>query len=407
MKGIGRKVLIFSEMFPKPKSSSSGVFIVERLKALTELGVPFDFAPVSTFDNFPIRLVKKLKGYSSSKPIKSVQVNQRQYPVLNVSLGLRDRIGLIRQEPSSWLKYADGMATAIERNKKIQEFCLLHAHRVFPEGYAAMLLSEMHSIPYIVTAHGGEIHSTSNNNKAFVKEVLEKAAKVIFVSKALMKDACEKLGYDKSNEIVIPNGVDTNVFKPMDKEEARKKLSLPLDKKIVGFVGNLIEVKGADRLPAIARELMKLRSDVFFLIVGDGPLMNTLRECMPADIMRFKGRVEYELMPIVMNAIDVLVVPSRQEGFGTVILEARACGARVVGTDVGGIPEAIGDERLPSSDSENLSEELAQRISWIISDELELDTVNYCVSLYDWREIARRERDIYEEIIGETSRSHR
>ncbi|WP_367363128.1 glycosyltransferase [Mesotoga sp.] len=141
-----------------------------------------------------------------------------------------------------------------------------------PGGYAALLLSEKYNVPYIVTAHGGEIHSISNNNKAFVKEVLEKAAKVIFVSKALMKDAFEKLGYDKSNGIVIPNGVDTNLFKPMDKEEARKKFGLPLDKKIVGFVGNLIEVKGADRLPAIAEELMKLRSDVFFLIVGDGPL---------------------------------------------------------------------------------------------------------------------------------------
>ncbi|HDP78100.1 MAG TPA: glycosyltransferase family 4 protein, partial [Mesotoga infera] len=360
-----------------------------------------------TFDSLPIRVLKKLKGYSPSQAIESVQVNQKHYPVLNVSLGLRDRIGIIRQEPGSWLKYAQGMATAIEKNKNIEEHSLLHAHRVFPEGFAAMLLSEKHNIPYIVTAHGGEIHSISNQNKAFVKEVLEKAAKAVFVSKALMKDACEKLGYDKSNGIVIPNGVDTNVFRPMDKEEARKKLSLPLDKKIVGFVGNLIEVKGADRLPAIARELMKLRLDVFFFIVGDGPLLKTLGEKMPRDISHFAGRLEYGLMPTAMNSIDVLVVPSRREGFGTVILEARACGARVVGTNVGGIPEAIGDERLPSSDSENLSEELAQRISWIISDELELETASYCLSSNDWQEIARRERDIYEEIISETYKSYR
>ena len=400
-------VLIFSEMFPKPKSSSSGVFIVERLKALENLGVPFDFAPVSTFDSLPIRVLKKLKGYSPSVPIESVQVNQKHYPVLNVSLGLRDRIGIIRQEPSSWLKYAQGMATAIEMNNNIEEHSLLHAHRVFPEGYAAMRLSQKYSIPYIVTAHGGEIHSLSYDFHTLVREILRNASRAIFVSKALMKDACEKLDYDKSNGIVIPNGVDTNVFKPMDKEEARKKLSLPLDKKIVGFVGNLIEVKGADRLPAIARELLKLRSDIFFFIVGDGPLLKMLREKMPRDISLFSGRLEYGLMPMAMNSIDVLVVPSRREGFGTVILEARACGARIVGTNVGGIPEAVGDERLPSSDSENLSEELAQRISWIISDEFELETVSHCVSSNDWHEIARRERDIYEEIISETSKSYR
>ncbi len=398
---FAKPILLFSEMFPKPKSSSSGVFIVERLKALTELGVPFDFAPVSTFDNFPIRLVKKLKGYSPSEPIKSVQVNQKKFPVLNVSLGLRDRIGLIREEANSWVKYAQGMAIAIERNKKIEEFHLLHAHRVFPEGYAAMLLSEKHNIPYIVTAHGGEIHSISNNNKAFVKEVLEKAAKAIFVSKALMKDACEKLGYDKSNGIVIPNGVDTNVFKLMDKEGARKKLSLPLNKKIVGFVGNLIEVKGADRLPAIARELMKLRSDVFFLIVGDGPLMKTLRERMPTKNTHFAGRVEYELMPVVMNAIDVLVVPSRQEGLGTVILEARACGARVVGTNVGGIPEAVEHEGSVVPDFEDGEPKLAKAIVDLLSNSSRSHSSKGFEQKWSWQSTVINEVDTYKQVLKE------
>jgi len=394
-----KRILIFSELFPKPKSSSSGIFIVERLKALTALGVPFDFAPVSTFDNFPIRLVKKLKGYSPSESVKSVNLNEKQYPVLNVSLGLRDRIGLIREEANSWVKYAQGMAIAIERNKKIEEFHLLHAHRVFPEGYAAMLLSEKHNIPYIVTAHGGEIHSISNNNKAFVKEVLEKAAKAIFVSKALMKDACEKLGYDKSNGIVIPNGVDTNVFKLMDKEGARKKLSLPLNKKIVGFVGNLIEVKGADRLPAIARELMKLRSDVFFLIVGDGPLINTLRECMPTDLTHFAGRVEYELMPVVMNAIDVLVVPSRQEGFGTVILEARACGARVVGTNVGGIPEAVENEGIIVQEPEDVERELARATVNLLRNLCYSYSTNEFKKKWSWQSTVIDEVDTYKQVL--------
>ncbi len=391
------KVLIFSEMFPKPKSSSSGVFIVERLKALTELGVPFDFAPVSTFDNFPIRLVKKLKGYSPSEPIKSMQVNQRKYPVLNVSLGLRDRIGLIREEANSWVKYAQGMAIAIERNKKIEEFHLLHAHRVFPEGYAALLLSEKHSIPYIVTAHGGEIHSISNNNKAFVKEVLEKAAKSIFVSKALMKDACEKLGYDKSNGIVIPNGVDSNVFKPMDKEEARKKFGLPLDKKIVGFVGNLIEVKGADRLPAIAEELVKLRSDVFFLIVGDGPLMKTLRERMPCENTRFTGRIQHDLMPLALNTMDVMVVASRNEGFPATILEARGCGIWVIGTEAGGISEAIDSDGIGGIVGENVEKSLSEAVDSSLDRGFHLASSRGTAQIPSWKDTVQSEARVYRE----------
>ena len=396
MKGIGRKVLIFSEMFPKPKNSSSGVFVIERLRALIRFGVEFDFAPVSTFDNLLIRLLKRLKGITPSSPIDIVQVEDKQFPVISISLRLKDRIGLLRQKTDSWVKYAERMAQTIERRKNMKEFGLFHAHRVFPEGYAAMLLSKKHDLPYLVTAHGGEIHSISNNNKTAVREVLEKAAKVIFVSKALMKDACEKLGYDKYNGVVIPNGVDTDLFKPMDKETARKIMGLPIDRKIVGFVGNLIEVKGADRLPAIARELMKLRSDVFFLIVGDGPLMKMLRERMPVTT-RFAGRLNHKLIPVALNALDVLAVPSRNEGFPAVILEARACGVRVVGTDNGGIPEAIGNGGKFVAESNNIVRDFAEALFAILSENVIANIPEMTKPYFSWNETVCRESEIYRE----------
>lgn len=396
MKGIGRRVLIFSEMFPKPKNSSSGVFVIERLRVLIRFGVEFDFAPVSTFDNLLIRLLKRLKGITPSAPIDIVQVEDKQFPVISISLRLKDRIGLLRQKTDSWVKYAERMAQTIERRKNMKEFGLFHAHRVFPEGYAAMLLSKKHDLPYLVTAHGGEIHSISNNNKTAVREVLEKAAKVIFVSKALMKDACEKLGYDKYNGVVIPNGVDTDLFKPMDKETARKIMGLPIDRKIVGFVGNLIEVKGADRLPAIARELMKLRSDVFFLIVGDGPLMKMLRERMPVTT-RFAGRLNHKLIPVALNALDVLAVPSRNEGFPAVILEARACGVRVVGTDNGGIPEAIGNGGKFVAESNNIVRDFAEALFAILSENVIANIPEMTKPYFSWNETVCRESEIYRE----------
>lgn len=396
MKGIGRKVLIFSEMFPKPKNSSSGVFVIERLRVLLRFGVEFDFAPVSTFDNLLIRLLKRLKGITPSAPIDIVQVEDKQFPVISISLRLKDRIGLLRQKTDSWVKYAERMAQTIEKRKNMKEFGLFHAHRVFPEGYAAMLLSKKHDLPYLVTAHGGEIHSISNNNKTAVREVLEKAAKVIFVSKALMKDACEKLGYDKYNGVVIPNGVDTDLFKPMDKETARKIMGLPIDRKIVGFVGNLIEVKGADRLPAIARELMKLRSDVFFLIVGDGPLMKMLRERMPVTT-RFAGRLNHKLIPVALNALDVLAVPSRNEGFPAVILEARACGVRVVGTDNGGIPEAIGNGGKFVAESNNIVRDFAEALFAILSENVIANIPEMTKPYFSWNETVCRESEIYRE----------
>jgi glycosyltransferase involved in cell wall biosynthesis len=372
------------------------VFVIERLRVLIRFGVEFDFAPVSTFDNLLIRLLKRLKGITPSAPIDIVQVEDKQFPVISISLRLKDRIGLLRQKTDSRVKYAERMAQTIEKRKNMKEFGLFHAHRVFPEGYAAMLLSKKHDLPYLVTAHGGEIHSISNNNKTAVREVLEKAAKVIFVSKALMKDACEKLGYDKYNGVVIPNGVDTDLFKPMDKETARKIMGLPIDRKIVGFVGNLIEVKGADRLPAIARELMKLRSDVFFLIVGDGPLMKMLRERMPVTT-RFAGRLNHKLIPVALNALDVLAVPSRNEGFPAVILEARACGVRVVGTDNGGIPEAIGNGGKFVAESNNIVRDFAEALFAILSENVIANIPEMTKPYFSWNETVCRESEIYRE----------
>ncbi|MBP7199321.1 MAG: glycosyltransferase [Mesotoga sp.] len=397
MKDVEKKVLIFSEMFPKPKNSSSGVFIIERLKALIRLGVEFDFAPVSTFDNLLIRFLKRLKGITPSAPIDIVQVEDKQFPVISISLGLKDRMGILRQNTDSWIKYAERMAQAIERQKNMKEFGLFHAHRVFPEGYTAMLMSHKYEVPYVVTAHGGEIHSISNNNKVFVKEVLEKSAKVIFVSKALMNDTCEKLGYDKSNGIVIPNGVDTSVFKPMDKEEARRKMCLPLDKKIVGFVGNLIEVKGADRLPAIARELIDLRSDVFFLIVGDGPLMKALRERMPSENTRFAGRIHHDLMPLALNTMDVMVVASRNEGFPATILEARGCGIWVIGTEAGGISEAIDSDGIGGIVGENVEKSLSEAIDSSLDRGLHLASSRGTVQIPSWKDTVQSEARVYRE----------
>jgi len=160
-------------------------------------------------------------------------------------------------------------------------------------------------------------------------------------------------------------------------------------------------VKGAHRLPAIARELIDLRSDVFFIIVGDGPLMKLLREKMPTKNVHFAGRVEYELMPKVMNAIDVLVVPSRQEGLGTVILEARACGARVVGTNVGGIPEAVEDEGIIVQQSEDVERELARATINLLSNLCYSCSTNEFKKKWSWQSTVINEVDTYKQILKE------
>ena len=174
-------------------------------------------------------------------------------------------------------------------------------------------------------------------------------------------------------------------------------MCLPLDKKIVGFVGNLIEVKGADRLPAIARELIDLRSDVFFLIVGDGPLMKALRERMPSENTRFAGRIHHDLMPLALNTMDVMVVASRNEGFPATILEARGCGIWVIGTEAGGISEAIDSDGIGGIVGENVEKSLSEAIDSSLDRGLHLASSRGTVQIPSWKDTVQSEARVYRE----------
>ena len=175
--------------------------------------------------------------------------------------------------------------------------------------------------------------------------MLENADRVLFNNYKLV-DTAKNLGYTGKNSIVIPNGVDTDFFVPMNRERAKTDLGLPkIEHKIVGFVGNLKWVKGADRLPKIFNEIVKQHGEVQFIVIGDGKYRRSIeRKCNLYKLkVKFTGRIEHDQLPLWMNAFDILVLPSRNEGFPNVCIEAQSCGCPVVGSNVGGIPEAIGD----------------------------------------------------------------
>jgi len=131
---------------------------------------------------------------------------------------------------------------------------------------------------------------------------------------------------------VIGNGYNPEVFHPMDKREIRQILKIyKTDQKYVGFVGSLIEDKRADKLGTIFTEISKLVKDVTFIVVGDGPLRERImKETAPLNVI-FTGKVPPEQVSQWMNAMDIMVLPSRHEGLSTVAVEAQACGTIVVG----------------------------------------------------------------------------
>ena len=157
---------------------------------------------------------------------------------------------------------------------------------------------------------------------------------------------------------VIPQfGVDTEVFRPdpSARRSTRERLGIEPGTFVVGYAGRLVPEKGVD---VLVRAFARLAPDggdagaARLLVVGDGPdrprLETVARESGAGDRVLFRGATPSLEMPAVLNAMDVLVLPSVgtrtwSEQFGRVLVEAMACGVPVIGTATGEIPWVVGD----------------------------------------------------------------
>ena len=137
---------------------------------------------------------------------------------------------------------------------------------------------------------------------------------------------------------VIPNGVDTEVFRPRDPRVAREVLGVPLDARVVLFVAEWMyrPAKGFAILAAVLQGMSNV-SNLMLVSVGTGrPATDVGVPHLKVPAIRSE-----RLLSFVYSAADLLVIPSLQENFPFVVLEAMACGVPVVGSDVGGIAEQV------------------------------------------------------------------
>ena len=141
------------------------------------------------------------------------------------------------------------------------------------------------------------------------------------------------------------------------------------------------------------------KEHLYFWVIGDGKL----REHIESEIKKlddvdciFWGNQPIELMPLYMNCIDVLILPSKNEGLPLVTVAALKCGANVVGSNVGGIKEVIGVDNVFDLD-ENFIENIARRVVFI----LEHGGLNQAISSnFDWDRTAELENKYYKEILS-------
>lgn len=219
------------------------------------------------------------------------------------------------------------------------------ANWAYPDGWAGVQAARRLGLPAVLQLLGSDINFMADDPSRgpLIREALAKADLITTVSAPLREKALA-LGAAPDKVLVLPNGVDTDLFQPADPEAARLELDLPVDKRIILFVGHLVLEKG----PAILIEaLSQLPQEVMLLLVGAGPLAVELKNMATAlgisDRIKWAGEVPHERIPAFMAACDCLALPSLREGEPNAVLEALASGRPVAACNVGGVPLLVRD----------------------------------------------------------------
>ncbi len=179
-------------------------------------------------------------------------------------------------------------------------------------------------------------------------------------------------------------GIEEEYFKKMGKKDARQKLSLDLNKKIILFIGKVAEVKGVSYL----LEAMKSLKDVELKIIGFSPEEKKFKDYVKKNNLKnaeFLGGVFGEKKLMYLSAADALVLPSLKEGAPVVIMEALARNTPVVVTDVGGVPLMIKGGREGIIIKQRSSEEIVEGVRDVLK--WKNKNVKKYGKIYKWEKI--------------------
>jgi len=272
---------------------------------------------------------------------------------------------------------------------------LIHAHYGF---HSALIPALVKRTPLVITFHRGDALEEPFRSYVYCnlqRFVVSRADFLIAVSSEVEDTLIRHLGAQRNKIRVITCGVDTNLFRPLDKARLRRQLGIAENSKVVLYVGKLSHRKGIDVLMECAKRI----PEAYFVIVGEGQIKANRENC------RFVGAQSNDTLPTFYNVADIFLLPSRSEGTPVVVLESLSCGVPVIASRVGGIPDVIRDGEtgyLVEPEDVNTFE---KRLRELLCNPKKLQQMGALgrkdmVEKFDDIKIAGRIKHIYEEIFN-------
>ncbi|MBW2993396.1 glycosyltransferase family 4 protein [Candidatus Woesearchaeota archaeon] len=397
------KVLIVTSKFPRFKGDSQPAFPYYLSKELANKGIEVHVvAPHG-------------KGARITENLDGIHVHRFKY-FFTKKQKLAYGPGIPANLRTSWLAkfqmpfFVISQLFFLRKITKLVNPDIIHVHWAFPQGFSAMFASK----PYIVTIYGGEVFLSRNYKLIIMLNKIIKKSCCSFAITNGLRNLMYQFGV-KSKVGTMPLGVDMKKFHPNIEgwKEIRKKFCKK-DELMVLCVGRLVEKKGIHYLLPAFAETLKAVPNLKLVVVGDGYMHNSL-VCLSKklgidDKVIFTKEVGHKELPKYYCASDLFVLPSiidktgNRETQGVVYLEAMACKTPVIGTDTGGIPDVISNEKVGMLVPQKNTKKLAgQMISMLKNKKLRKsyaeNAYKHVISNFKWKDIAEKYISVYKRCI--------
>ena len=282
------------------------------------------------------------------------------------------------------------------------DFDIVQGHFTWPTGYAAVRIAREFNVPSVIYLHESQdwlLEMLASKNPRF-RWAWGNADALVRVNKRDIP----MLQSINRRVLHIPGGFDPIRFCPMAKDEARERIGLPSEGKVLFTLGAHEKRKGFEYLIEAMVPLVEQFPDLHCLIGGSGPytsnLQKVVRRLGVGDHITFSGQIPSSLLASYYNAANLFVLPSLSEGNPTVMFESLGCGIPFVGTAVGGVREVITSDNYGLLVQPRDSNGLGETIALALNRRWDKDLIRGYSLQYSWESNARSLSELYGGLLG-------
>ncbi|MEK6749927.1 MAG: glycosyltransferase [Pseudomonadota bacterium] len=389
-------IAVVTGYFPNSKNPMRAIFIKNLVDRMNVVTIRKIISPLPWAPNWLVGdRWKELQGISHTARFGNLHAVYPRYWVIP------------KMEVFSGVMYGLSIIRHLYRLKQKYPELIVHVHCAFPDGVGLAWVAKLLGLPYVVTAHGSDINVYAQKKllRGQIRWALRAASAVIGVSRPLVEKIKALTARDDGHVHEIPcAGYDPQVFAWRESTPLRNAFSLPINGRVLLFIGNLVPIKGLPILLEAWGELEKigkLGEDDRLVIIGTGTQRELLEKLALLNNIQkktlFAGTQAHIDIPKWLNVANALCLSSYNEGTPNVVVEALACGVPVIATRVGGVPALLEGTGLPLV-APGDAQALSVAIQRVLDAHWDVKTLQTAVRDYTWEKLASRNIQVLIEV---------